>query len=136
MYNCTKCGELLGDSVRECPFCKNVITEKEISSMIAAEREETAHAEKIAMQQYRKNVLHEGIITVSYIVITFISIIVLCMAGVSESVLIMVIAMLFALFLAVSIKLKIGKCPYCERYLGRKSIVPRTYCPRCGGRLR
>lgn len=134
MIKCTKCNEVLGDNLKECLFCKHVITDEERKNAIA--EYERLHQEAIenSIKEYSKRFMYEIIVSVLMVVIALVGITLMC---IFESVIWLIIMFLIICLICVLgiFKLRIGCCPYCESPMGRGSLF-NTYCSRCGGRIR
>ncbi len=135
MIKCSKCNEMIGENQKECPFCKHIITDEE--RMKAFAENEVLHEVTIqkAMEEYRRR-LKTGIIV--DIIIAIIVIAGAIFISFSDVYLLGLICLLVAVQLLCAIcmfKFRVGICPYCESIMPG-SILFRSHCPRCGGRLR
>ena len=135
MIKCVKCGELLGEELEECPFCRHRMSAEERRDALF--ENERLHFEAVqgAMEEYRRRIRTEIIVNVALILLAVLGTILILAVSQSEIVAIGFIALLGILTLGAVWRFRIGRCPYCECFMGQ-GMLWRTHCPRCGGRLR
>lgn len=135
MIKCSKCNELLGDEITECPFCKHIISEEERRKII--EQKELMHKERVqnAMREYRRRLRNEIIIFLFCVGSITLGGLIIISLGLSVDIMINFSYIIFLLTLILSIICKTGCCPYCGSSLGKYSFF-LTHCPKCKGRLR
>lgn len=135
MINCPECKELIGDDVRECPFCYHILTEKEIATAneLAKSLHESSEEEMIA--EYRKKRNRDTCIIIGYMLVFILTL----LGGLAldyTSMLPVLIAVEFIIFIILIFIFRINFCPYCDMPLGRSALLSHKHCPHCGGRLR
>lgn len=135
MYTCPNCSELLGDNVRECPFCKHVVSDAEYRMAGSIKESMLEQAVQATMDEYGRRLRNGFIATLIYIVVIVAGIILLVAFDIAQEIVILSFILVLVVYMAVTWKLRIGFCPYCEGMMGRGTLL-RTHCPRCGGRLR
>lgn len=135
MYNCPNCSEAIGDDIRKCPFCQHDITDEERKR--ADDIKEAMHEQAVleTMNEYRRRLRNGIIITLVFIAVIVAGYIISAVSGVGLKMFCVLSVVALIIYLIIAIKWKVLFCPYCERMMSRGTFF-RTYCPRCGGRLR
>lgn len=135
MYTCPNCSEVLGDDVRECPFCKHVISDTEYKHIENEKESIHEQAVQAAIDEYGRR-LRIGVISVLvYFIVIISGCISLVLLGVNQELIFLLSVAVMIVYLLIAYKLRIDFCPYCEEMMG-KDIFFRKHCPRCGGQLR
>ncbi len=135
MITCKKCHEFIGENVKECPFCRSVITEEDRRTAIAENERVHLDAVQNSMEEYAKRKKLEYIIYVAMIAAVIIEIALVVLLDMDSIWIFIISALILAIYLVCVYKFRIGFCPYCESYMGRRMMF-NTHCPRCGGRLK
>lgn len=135
MYTCPNCSELLGDNVRECPFCKHVVSDAEYRMAGSIKESMLEQAVQATMDEYGRRLRNGFIATLIYIVVIVAGIILMATLGMEQEIFFLLFIIALVVYMIITWKLRIGFCPYCEDMMGRGTLL-RNHCPRCGGRLR
>ncbi len=135
MIRCANCGELIGDDLQECPFCKHQLTNEERKNAVAENEQFHQAAVENAIREYGKRMKIQIVIAIIMFVIALAGMITIALLNLDVIWGVLLILIVLVVFAFGVIKYRIGLCPYCESLMGR-GMVFRTHCPRCGGRVR
>lgn len=135
MFQCSQCKELIGENADQCPFCKHMITAQERKSYFESIERMRFETTQKAMDEYMRRVKVEILMTIAYVLSLGIGVTAIALLNGSEYLLIIMMVAVSALYLFVSWKLRVNRCPHCEEFMGR-GLLWRSHCPRCGGQLR
>ncbi len=114
MINCPKCNEVIGDDVRECPFCRHEITEEKRKNI--AEEKELANweATRAAMEEYSRRIRNGLIASAIWVVTTFAVIMLAIFCHLETFWFVLIFVLVGAAYFVSMHKLHFGQCPYCE----------------------
>lgn len=139
MIKCKKCHELIGENISQCPFCRTEITDEDRRNAIAENERLRWEAEQEAMEEYSRREKRGFIIFILYVAVWVTGMFMIALfssEGLFDYLLWGVAAAGVVVWCVIAKAGHFGLCPYCEEYMGKRGLLFREYCPKCGGRLR
>lgn len=134
MINCPKCNELLGDNVRTCFRCQHQITEAEYHEIMKEQNLQLDAGWRGMYESYHRKRVRILIVLTGAILLTIALCVCFFMLDWNDAILPFAVG---GLWIGVSVYLVAsgaGKCPVCDQWMGRISILT-THCPRCGAKI-